>query len=157
MRESGVNSDLMVKVGMVKARAVREPWLPSPGQFCEWCKPSAQDLGLPSIEQAFNEARIELSKHSGYRKWSHPAVYFAAASVGIFELKSLGDKSGQYKEIRSRFAAAYNEEIERVKSGETVEIPEENRIEDRPGPTDTPRVKAAGSTALANIMGMYDE
>lgn len=157
MIENNVSSDLMVKMGMAKARATREPWLPSPGQFCEWCKPTAQDLGLPSIEQAFNEARIELRMHSAYRKWSHPAVYLAAASVGIFELKSLGDRSGQYKEIRSRFAAAYNEEIERVKRGEIVEIPKENRIASQPEPTDTPRVKAAGSTALANIMGMYDE
>lgn len=142
---------------MAKARATREPWLPSPGQFCEWCQISAEDLGLPSVEKAFNEARVELHKHPTYRKWSHQAVYFAASAVGVFDLKSLEDKSSSYREVKARFAAEYASIVEKVKAGEIMEVPEGRRIEKQKPAFDTPAAITAGATAISNILGAFDE
>ncbi len=152
MIEGSINSDLMVKAGMAKARATREPWLPSPGQFCEWCRPSAEDLGLPPLERAFTEARMELSKHSSYRKWSHKAVYLAASAVGIFELKTLADNSPQYRDIKARFSTEYAKIAEKVKSGEIIEVPKENRIAKQPVISDTPESRIASEKAVSNIL-----
>ena len=38
-RENGINSDALVKLGMIEARKQTTDFLPSPGKFGEWCKP----------------------------------------------------------------------------------------------------------------------
>ena len=39
-RENGINSDELVKLGMIEARKQPTDFLPSPGKFGEWCKPT---------------------------------------------------------------------------------------------------------------------
>jgi hypothetical protein len=147
----------MINHGMAKVRAMNSPWLPSPGEFCEWCKPSVEDYGLPSIEDAFNEARTEVGKHASLRKWSHDAVYLASVDTSFFDLKNLSDKSFQYKEVKARFSENYTKIVKRVQSGEVIKIKKENRIEQQPAISDTPQSKAAANSAVTNIMGLWND
>ena len=39
-RENGINSDALVKLGMIEARKQPTDFLPSAGKFVSWCKPT---------------------------------------------------------------------------------------------------------------------
>ena len=72
-RENGINSDELVKLGMIEARKQPTDFLPSPGKFGEWCKPTvhhehrAQEKAalIPKmnwLEDKGSKARIQSAK-----------------------------------------------------------------------------------------------
>lgn len=62
--ENKITADYQIESGLKKARAHNSPFLPSIGQFIEWCK-SAQIQKYPSFETAYAEIiqYIAKSKH----------------------------------------------------------------------------------------------
>ena len=157
MIEAGINSDAMIQVGIRRARASGKPFLPAPGEFCEWCKPTPEDCGLPGVEKAFQEARIEVGKGQKIRKWSHVAVYLAAQNTSIYDLKRILNNDKIYKDVKSRFTEEYGKLVKRVMAGEELTTAPEHRIERKPPPGKTKRSEAVASNAMSNIMGLFND
>jgi len=141
---------------MKKARAAGKPWLPSPGEFCEWCKPTAEDYGLPSLESAFKHARSECGKSVQIRRWKHQAVYLASSATGTYDLKSLADNDKNFKYVKARFTEEYNLLVERVIDGEVLEVPPEHRVEATKPWGRVQESKHAGEKSLSNLKNMFD-
>jgi hypothetical protein len=87
--ENNVNTMTKLQIGLKKARALGKPWIPSIGEFIEWCKPTLKDYGLPEPFEAFKEACKNAYdfKYNCNPSWSHQAVYDAASRTGLLELE----------------------------------------------------------------------
>jgi len=81
--ENGITSRFMISRGKGVARRMPTPFFPSIGEFVSWCRPSAEDVGLPDASVAYKEACNAGQGHA----WSHDAVQLAANATGRFELK----------------------------------------------------------------------
>ena len=117
--EQGITTKAQLELGFVKARQWGKPFLPSIGQFCEWCKPTLADFGLPEPDKAFVEASNKVRFAKDF-KWSHPAVYLAAMDVGHWSFSNL-----KTRDILKLFERSYGIIVKRVMNGEdlTTEIP----------------------------------
>lgn len=88
--EEGICSQGQVAFGMAQARKQSGDFIPSPGQFIEWCKPSPEMLGLPPLAKAHREAcRNAHPGMAGQGNWSHDAVWHAAKECGFESLNRL--------------------------------------------------------------------
>lgn len=88
--EEGICSQGQVAFGMAQARKQPGDFIPSPGQFIEWCKPSPEMLGLPPLIKAHREAcRNAHPGMAGQGNWSHDAVWHAAKECGFESLNRL--------------------------------------------------------------------
>lgn len=81
--ENGITSRFMISKGKSMARRTATPFFPSSGEFVSWCRPSAEDVGLPDARDAYKEACNAGQGHV----WSHDAVHLAANATGRFELR----------------------------------------------------------------------
>lgn len=99
--------------GMRKARQHAQPWLPSVGMFIEWCKADSAELGLPSEEQAYQQA-------IGNASAKHPAV--------IFTLRQMTDSYGfrmmPADKSKKLWANAWQQTINHVERGGKLPKPE---------------------------------
>ena len=93
--------------GMQQARMQDIPFFPSPGRFIKWCELTPESLGLPSMEQAFEDA--------ARRRNSHPAVTLAARATR-FEAQTL--TADEYRPV---FEQAYMQLVRRAMGGEDLE------------------------------------
>ncbi|TCD20933.1 phage replication protein [Lelliottia amnigena] len=77
--ENGITSMTQVDAGMRVARKQVRPFLPSPGQFVEWCKQSGGALGI-TVDQVIAEywdwrnRSFEFSSSEQF-PWSQPVMY----------------------------------------------------------------------------------
>jgi hypothetical protein len=87
--ENNINTMAKLQIGLKKARALDKPWVPSVGQFIEWCKPALKDYGLPEPFEAYREAcrNAHEVKYNCNALWTHQAIYDAASRTGMFELE----------------------------------------------------------------------
>lgn len=110
---NGITTFAQIKIGLDKARKSTNPFVPSVGQFCEWCKPCLEDYGLLPAEQAL---RIWVNRQSK----SHPAIYAAAQATGSWALKSMN-----HQDLLKLFTRNYEISCARVMAGEdlSIEIP----------------------------------
>lgn len=77
----------LIKRGVDKFRILPNPFVPSPGQFIEMCKVSAEDMGLKTPEMAFREA-CERSHPTADKNFSHPTIKHAYDLTGNFYLSN---------------------------------------------------------------------
>lgn len=108
-------TDFHVKRGLHLSADLQ--WPPSPGEFRALCQPSPQDLGLPSLDQAFREACVGVTPQRTH-SWSHAAVYQAALAAGRWELLNL-----PVNQSRPLFERAYAVLVRRVLNGEQLDTP----------------------------------
>ena len=88
--DEGIRTQGQIEFGMVKARKQVSDFIPSPGQFIEWCKPTPEMLGLPPLAAAHREAcRNAHPGMAGQGKWSHDAVWHTAKECGFESLNKL--------------------------------------------------------------------
>lgn len=85
--ESDLNSMQQIKIGLKNLRAQTSPFVPTCGQFIALCKPSAQDLGLPTVEKAYTEA-CQAAHPQGDKKFSHKVVEHAFIETGSYNLRT---------------------------------------------------------------------
>lgn len=114
--EQGINSLNQIKLGLKKARASQDPYWPTVGKFVAWCKPTAEDLGLPSKEDAYSEVTANFGKFMT-AEWSHQAVFKVAKKATSHSLKNLPEK-----ESRALFYRNYAIMVERVMRGENMQV-----------------------------------
>ena len=122
--EAGCTSREQISRGMRKARQHSQPWLPSIGMFIEWCQADSTELGLPSMEQAYNQA-------VGNERVKHPAVVFTLRNLA----DSYGFKQMATKDSKAAWAKAWQQTILHVERGGELPKPE-LQIEQKISPAD---------------------
>ena len=158
LSENEINEWSMIERGLKCARAKNTPWLPPVAEFIEDCKPKAEDFGLKSNLQAFQEARIQAGINPDNRQWSHGAVYRAAKCVGFYDLKGVNDNNKELLlSIKQRFEAHYMDCVEMVMNGEWIEVPDSHRIAPIKVNKKEPRNVAAADSTILRMRGMFDE
>ncbi|MED7817245.1 replication protein P [Vibrio cholerae] len=111
--ENGIHHSNQIKLGLRKARASGSPHIPSVGQFMTWCRPSAEDLGLPSIEQAFS--MIGMMRYQDTRQSVPEVVQAAFNQIQHWDLTHLPEK-----ELFPIFKSHYQKLIDKVSRGEDI-------------------------------------
>lgn len=105
--ENGIASDQQINAGLAKARAHNSPFLPSIGQFVDWCKTAAQDnAGLPSESEALSALTQEIGRPSELRQWSryHPSVFMAYSKRSTYDWKNV-----THRELKEVFSEVWAE------------------------------------------------
>ena len=147
--ENQINTVQQVSLGMKRARQDTSDFLPGVGKFMGWCKPSAEDLGLPSIQEAYSEATRKCREPSK-KKFNHPAVYHAGKLTGWFLLAHKSER-----DTYPKFKECYEGLMARVLDGEVLSIPEhkENLLEKHENgkKVNTEQNKKAGNAALDEL------
>ena len=102
----------------VKACRTRFDWPPSFAEFVSACRPQLD------AEAAHTEAVRQIRlREFGMDTWSHPAIFWAAQSIGRFDLLRL-----PYDQIRKRWEGALRRETAK---GEWVDIPKAAKAQPR--------------------------
>lgn len=153
MIENGINTPEMIQMGLKKMRADPKPFLPSPGEFCQSCKSSAEDLGLPTPEHAYQIARSEVGKAQELRTWPYA---IATTAKGLqYELKGAQDGSSIERDLRITFVNKYKRIVaEIVDTGVNPILDPGHRIE-KQKPMRAGEELAAKT--VSKIIGMYDD
>jgi len=99
------------------ARTGDAAWPPQPLAFAGLCEPRPEDLGLPTMAQAWREASGHAHDPAGWR-WSHEAVRLAGQAVGWWEI--LHVLPSRVERLERRFAREYEALINRVMAGEDL-------------------------------------
>jgi len=108
--QGGINSDEQLAFGFQQARKSSSPFLPNVGQFVAWCKPTAEQMGLPHEADAWIQA-LE-------GKYSHDAVRIAAEATSTFDLRTA---RADDKPLRQRFERNYAIVMRRAQTGQPLE------------------------------------
>lgn len=117
---AGINTLEQIRFGLETCRASGQDFAPSVGKFVEWCQPTAEQLGLPPTDKAFQEATRNSHPAVGQgARWSHPAVHHAATESGLSNLFRLNEDAG-----RKLFERNYSIACRMVAAGQSLrEIP----------------------------------
>lgn len=92
------------------AGAERLKWPPSWGEFLDLCKPPI------NVDAALYEAVEQMRKRQhGKDQWSNPAIFWAAAKVGEYDMISQ-----TFTQLKPRFEVA----LKKVQEGEIKPVPE---------------------------------
>lgn len=107
-----------IRYGVERCRMSAKPYMPSVGEFIQWCKPSPEVLGCPSVSRAYLQA-CAIAHPAADRSSVHPAVWHAANEVGLYELGTLSASKSQ-----PLFERAYSLTMDMLARGEALrEIP----------------------------------
>lgn len=104
--DAGCTTREQLQLGMRVARSKPHPWIPSTGEFIQWCQVTPELLGLPALDTALVEVRT--------RRFTHPAVELAARATS-WERQTLSLEA-----YRPVFEQAYAQLLCRVVAGEDL-------------------------------------
>lgn len=107
-------------------------WPPTLPEFLSLCRPSLDP------ESAFSEAVQQMAlRDQGRDRWSHPAIYWAAVTIGAFDLRNMA-----WSAIKPRWSRVLQAELAK---GEWPEVPPRLEALSAPGGTapDPATVEAA--------------
>lgn len=138
---AGMRSIEQIRFGIERCRQSGSPFMPSVGQFMDWCRPTPENMGLPSTDSAYLQA-CAASHPAADTSDLHPAVWHAACETGLFLLAN-------QPESRSRpvFERAYAMTVELILQGEPLrEIPKA-----LPAKVTKPKNLEAGNAALSAL------
>ena len=114
----------MIDLGLRKCRKSTTGFMPTVGEFINWCKPTDADLGIPSIDNAYREA-CQHRRGKTVEQYSHAIVYEAGRMTGFFDLTGKPETT-----MKPLFKEKYLHLREKLLRGEQIQIIE-NAIEDR--------------------------
>lgn len=138
---AGMCSIEQIRYGIERCRANGSPFMPSVGEFLNWCRPTPENMGLPSVERAYLQA-CAASHPAAYSGSLHPAVWHAACETGFYLLARQPESKS-----RPAFERAYALTIEMIIRGEPLrEIPKA-----LPSAPTLPRNREVGNAALAKL------
>lgn len=132
-----------IRMGVSKAKDFREfCTLPA---FRELCHVKPEDFGMPDAYAAYVEA---CNKQGPHANWTHPAVYWAGAETGWFELRNRTEK-----EIFPLFRRNYEVICNRAIAGEPLDLPVQKAIADSHTPVFlTPEQNKRRCAALKELL-----
>ena len=115
--EAGINTPEQLQFGLMRCRQSGREFIPAPGKFIEWCQPSPEMLGLPTLAAAFREAtRNAHPAMAGRGSWSHDAVWHAAKECGFENLNKLAADA-----CSKLFERNYTIAVRRIMAGEPLQ------------------------------------
>lgn len=85
---AGLRNLDQIRYGVEQCRVSGRPFMPSVGEFIQWCQPSPEALGCPAARDAYRMA-CGLAHPASSREQVPAAVWHAANEVGLYELGSL--------------------------------------------------------------------
>lgn len=105
-----------IKSGLAKARRSKNPFLPSVGQFIEWCHEAMRErIAFPSLDSVI----VQMVRYQNLRKYSspvdfeiHPVAYWVYTHVDTFAFSRADEK-----ECRRIVGIAYDEAQEKAADG----------------------------------------
>lgn len=108
---AGIRDVEQIRYGLQQCRLSGSDFAPSVGKFIQWCRPTPEALGCPTVEQAYLQA-CRLAHPAADRSGAHAAVWHAACETGLHVLRD-------FPESRSRpvFERAYSLTLEQVARG----------------------------------------
>lgn len=119
--ENGIRTLEQINIGMKIARQQTNPFLPSPGQFVQWCKQGDYTaLGLPTDDELFDIFK-EYCSVRGWRRfnWQSNACYWMVTKI-YTEMRS---RNLSDSEVRKLCSSELNAMAKRIKSGEKIPDP----------------------------------
>lgn len=129
-------AELVAAVNLCKEKFA---WMPSIAEFISVLHEVSDNLGLPSVEEAYEEACM----HAGNPRqhdWSHPVVYHAGRNSDWFRVRT-EDK----QDIFPTFDSHYRMLCQRFAAGERFEVPNPVALPDH------------SSATLAQFMRQWSE
>lgn len=119
--ENGIRTLEQINVGMKIARQQTSPFLPSPGQFVQWCKQEDfTQLGLPTEAELYEVFKKYCSER-GWRRfdWPSNACYWIVTKVySEMRSRNLSDS-----EVIKLCASELKVMANKIKSGEKIADP----------------------------------
>ncbi|MDN2661825.1 replication protein P [Psychromonas sp. 14N.309.X.WAT.B.A12] len=131
--DAGIRTLEQIRFGVKHARLSTSPYWPALGAFIEWCKPKAEDFGLPCREDAYAEAIANLGNYITAH-WSHVAVQEAVRNTTTYVLKNKSEHAS-----RNEFYRNYSVLVKRVMSGESLHFDVPKSIAEKPAFCAAPR------------------
>ncbi|USH01103.1 replication protein P [Grimontia kaedaensis] len=132
-----------IRYGLKVARCQNHAYFPSVGMFIQWCQPTLEDLGLPSVRDAYLEACRKAHSISE-AKWTHPAIFVATRDTGVFDLRSKPEA-----EMYPKFQSTYMKVYQRVLRGEDLSFELPKALP--PASVSKPMGTEAGVSAVAEL------
>lgn len=111
--DNRINTQEQLNIGLDNASKDKSSWLPAAGAFLEMCQLTAENLGLPSVEEAYREAIF----HTQDQEWSCSLVYFSMLSIQ-HELRTLPEAQS-FKIFKRMYEAV----LDRILKGEELSAP----------------------------------
>lgn len=123
--ENGIHNKQQLSAGMKHARASGSPFLPSPGQFIQWCKQGElRSAGLPD-EDGLYDMVMKYSSRRGLidspeaYPWESNAAYWMV--TGLYSTMRANNLSEA--ELRAKCRAEIRKMSSRIESGEEIPPP----------------------------------
>ncbi|MFL6615972.1 MAG: replication protein P [Pantoea agglomerans] len=123
--ENGIHNKQQLSAGMKLARASGSPFLPSPGQFIDWCKQGEhRAAGLPADEELYDMFRLYCRDRGMYDSsedfpWESPACFhMVTAAYNQMRSFNLTDS-----ECRKRLSDELRKMSRRIEAGEAIPPP----------------------------------
>ncbi|GAA4652055.1 hypothetical protein GCM10023116_43390 [Kistimonas scapharcae] len=115
-------TEQQIAIGIKKMISGSE-YMPSLASFVNFCKAKPEDLGIPSVAEAWREAcnnSHEVLSH----KWSHQAVYLAGKQTDWHQIRGASGEK-EVSRLRNQFGYCYQALVNRLMAGEDIsgEIP----------------------------------
>ncbi|WP_157673376.1 replication protein P [Endozoicomonas ascidiicola] len=108
-----------LEIGLNRVRLAGSEWPPAAPEFRKLCLPKPEELGLPALAKAWQEAN-DGAGSPNHHPWSHRAVYLAGRVAGWHELRTAGTPQ-ECRDVKVKFANAYQALTTRVLNGEPLE------------------------------------
>ncbi|MCL0015658.1 replication protein P [Providencia sp. PROV254] len=119
--ENGIRTLEQINVGMKIARQQTSPFLPSPGQFVQWCKQEDfTQLGLPTESELYEVFKKYCSER-GWRRFDWPSnacYWIVTKAYSEMRSRNLTDS-----EVRKLCASELKVMANKIKSGEKIPDP----------------------------------
>lgn len=110
---------VQLDMGLNRVRTSGSEWPPTAPEFRKLCQPTPEEVGLPPMAKAWDEA----NQHCGVpdsHPWTHRAVYLAGKAAGWHELRTQLTAQ-ERRDVKVKFANAYQQLADKVCRGEPLE------------------------------------
>ncbi len=111
--ENHITQMVQVELGLKRIRKEPTNFLPSVGQFINWCSPTPEAIGCPDIDEAYREAcYYRYSK----KTLSHPCIAYALNKISMFDLSNKSEAN-----TKPRFEKLYLKAVELFYYGNSLQ------------------------------------
>jgi len=156
--EAGITDAAAIKAGLSKARRAKSPFIPSVGQFVEWCREAARErAGFPTVESVL--AQIVRYSHTMKFPPSDPRFLPEISPVAYWiyqHIDKYAVSHARQEEALRMVRIVYDEAVERAARG--LEFPPPPKLipdDIGAGAPSTPEQVAAARAARAGIRSMF--
>ena len=137
--ENDIRTEAQIKLGFAKARKSESDFLPNCGKFISWCKPTPEDLGYPSEQEALKKCiSYNANKKLNIESYANPVIIELAGRIDwwIMTNPKLSDKH-----FRETYMSLINSGWESPQEYESARLETSNVVKDRMSPQQTKDAK----------------